>query len=125
MRTTSASSKTSPVLIFSRLYLKRRFQFFGISDTSSVRTAVTFLISSSSITRRRPAMPAFSQGTITVRSLWRILIVRYSRLLPHQLPGLLLQHHAGPVMGVDDVVALLEVAASWTSSSKTGLDRLL
>ncbi len=82
LRTTSASSKTSPVLIFSRLYLKRRFQFFGISETSSVRTFVTFLISSSSITRRKPALPAFSQGTITVSSLWRILIVRYSRSSP-------------------------------------------
>ena len=76
LRTTSASSKTSPVLIFSRLYLNRRFQFFGISETSSVSTPITFLTSSSSITRRSPARSAFSQGTITVMSLWRILIVR-------------------------------------------------
>ena len=76
LRTTSASSKTSPVLIFSRLYLKRRFQFFGISETWPVRTLITFLTSSSSITRRRPASPAFSHGTMTVISLWRILIVR-------------------------------------------------
>src|SRR5581483_5166056 len=31
LRTTSASSRTSPVFILSRLCLKRRFQFFGIS----------------------------------------------------------------------------------------------
>src|SRR5688500_7892365 len=43
LRTTSSSSKTSPVLIFSRLCLNRRFQFFGISETSSVNTAMTFL----------------------------------------------------------------------------------
>jgi len=41
-----------------------------------------FLISSSSMMRRRPALPAFSHGTITVSSLWRILIVRYSRSSP-------------------------------------------
>jgi hypothetical protein len=86
-------------LIFSRLYLKRRFQFFGISDTSSVRTLVTFLISSSSITRRSPALPAFSHGTITVLTL-----------LPHQLPLLFLHHQARSVVGIDDLVPLLEVA---------------
>ena len=60
----------SPVLILSRLCLeKRRFQFLGISDTSSEGTASTFLTVSSSMTRRRPALPAFSHGTITVMSL--------------------------------------------------------
>src|ERR1700727_350221 len=72
----------SPVLILSRLCLKRRFQFFGISEHSSDRTASTFWTVSSSITRRRPASAAFSVGTMTVMSLWRILIVRYSRLSP-------------------------------------------
>ena len=28
-------------------------------------------------------MPAFSHGTMTVMSLWRILIVRYSRSSPN------------------------------------------
>ena len=59
----------SPVLILSRLCLKRRFQFLGISDTSSESTASTFLTVSSSMTRRSPALPAFSHGTITVMSL--------------------------------------------------------
>ena len=72
----------SPVLILSRLCLKRRFQFFGISETSSRSTSRTFLTVSSSITRRRPASAAFSVGTRTVMSLWRILIVRYSRRSP-------------------------------------------
>ena len=31
-------------------------------------------------------------------------------LLPHQLTGLFLHHQAGPVMRIDDLVALLEVA---------------
>ncbi len=31
---------------------------------------------------RNPATDAFWVGTITVMSLWRILIVRYSRLSP-------------------------------------------
>ena len=59
----------SPVLILSRLCLKRRFQFFGISETSSESTERTFFTVSSSITRRRPALPAFSHGTMTVMSL--------------------------------------------------------
>src|SRR5512132_408525 len=69
LRTTSASSYTSPVLIFSRLCLKRRFQFFGIWLTSSRRTERTFFTSSSPITRRRPALSALQHGTITVMSL--------------------------------------------------------
>src|SRR6478752_5350458 len=72
----------SPVLILSRLCLNRRFQFFGISETSSRSTSRTFLTVSSSITRRKPASAAFSVGTRTVMSLWRILIVRYSRRSP-------------------------------------------
>ena len=72
----------SPVLILSRLYLKRRFQFLGISEHSSWSTASTFWTVSSSITRRRPASAAFSVGTMTVMSLCRILIVRYSRRSP-------------------------------------------
>ena len=72
----------SPVLILSRLCLNRRFQFLGISEHSSCSTASTFLTVSSSITRRSPASAAFSVGTITVMSLCRILIVRYSRRSP-------------------------------------------
>src|SRR5512133_1938758 len=86
----------SPVLILSRLCLNRRFQFLGISETSSSRTASTFLTVSSSMTRRSPARAAFSHGTITVMSLWRILMVRYSRSSPN-------------ILRIDDVVAALEL----------------
>src|SRR4051794_5389797 len=72
----------SPVFILSRLCLKRRFQFFGISVPPLVRYLTTFLTASSSITLRSPTRSAFSAGTFTVMSLWRILIVRYSRFSP-------------------------------------------
>src|SRR5207247_5242109 len=81
-RTTSASSRMSPVFILSRLCLNLRFQFFGIwvpPPVSALRTTATM---SSSITFRRPTFSAFSYGTLTVRPLWRILIVRYSRFWP-------------------------------------------
>ena len=78
--TTSASSKMSPVFILSRLCLKRRFQFFGISDSPAVSALTTVLTRSSSITVRSPTCSAFSTGTFTVMSLCRIWIVRYSRV---------------------------------------------
>src|SRR6185437_15245629 len=67
--TTSASSNTSPVLILSRLCLKRWFEFFGIWLTSSRSTDRTRATSSSPMTRRRPALPALAHGTMTVMSL--------------------------------------------------------
>ena len=72
----------SPVFILSRLCLKRRFQFFGISVPPLVRYLTTFLTASSSITFRNPTRSALSAGTLTVMSLCRILIVRYSRVSP-------------------------------------------
>src|SRR6266700_8290399 len=72
----------SPVFILSRLCLKRRFQFLGISEPPEVRYLTTFLTASSSITFRRPTRSALSLGTFTVMSLCRILIVRYSRFSP-------------------------------------------
>src|SRR5215475_14697307 len=72
----------SPVFILSRLCLKRRFQFFGISVPPEVRYLTTFLTASSSITLRRPTRSALSAGTFTVMSLCRILMVRYSRFSP-------------------------------------------
>ena len=81
-RTTSASSKMSPVFILSRLCLNRRFQFFGIVVPDPWSALSTFSTITSSITRRRPTFSAFSHGTLTVMSLWRILIVRYSRFSP-------------------------------------------
>src|SRR5438552_17933787 len=98
----------SPVLILSRLCLKRRFQFLGISDTSSRSTSRTFFTVSSSITRRRPASAAFSVGTLTVMSLWRILIEVLAPFAEH-LHLLLLQHLPRAVMRVDHVIADLEL----------------
>ena len=40
-----------------------------VSEMSSARTARTFFTASSSMIRRRPALPAFSHGTMTVMSL--------------------------------------------------------
>src|SRR4029077_3303085 len=72
----------SPVFILSRLCLKRRFQFFGISVPPEVRYLTTFLTGSSSITLHRPTRSALSAGSFTVMSLCRILMVRYSRFSP-------------------------------------------
>src|SRR5712691_12055909 len=72
----------SPVFILSRLCLKRRFQFFGISVEPPVIALSTTPTSFSPITLRRPTWSAFSLGTCTVMSLCRILIVRYSRFAP-------------------------------------------
>src|SRR3972149_1650726 len=78
-RTTSASSKMSPVFILSRLYLNRRFQFFGMVVPALFSTSRTRSTISSSITLRRPTRSAFSVGTLTTMSLWRIWMVKYSR----------------------------------------------
>ena len=69
------------VFILSRLYLKRRFQFFGICVPEPVSTFTTSL-RCSSITCRSPTRSAFSLGTFTTMSLCRIWIVRYSRFWP-------------------------------------------
>ena len=58
---------------------------------------------------------------MTVMSLWRILIVRYSRSSPKISLLLLLEDLARPVMRIDDVVAdleldVLELAATSRSS---------
>ena len=68
-RTTSASSKMSPVFILSRLCLKRRFQFFGIVVPLPVSAFSTFETICSSITFRSPTRSALSAGTFTVMSL--------------------------------------------------------
>jgi hypothetical protein len=62
--------------------LKRRFQFFGICVPPPVSAFSTFETICSSITFRSPTRSALSAGTFTVMSLWRILIVRYSRFSP-------------------------------------------
>ena len=53
----------SPVFILSRLCLKRRFQFFGISVLPAVRALMTESTLFSAITRRSPTRSAFSLGT--------------------------------------------------------------
>ena len=54
----------SPVFILSRLCLKRRFQFFGISVETPVSALSTGAISlSPTMTRRRPTLSQFSDGT--------------------------------------------------------------
>ena len=86
----------SPVFILSRLCLKRRFQFFGMTvplPRSAFSTCSTVV---SSMTLRRPTRSAFSVGTLTVMSLWRIWIVRYSRSSPEHFPLVLLDHGARP-----------------------------
>jgi hypothetical protein len=44
-------------------------------------------------------------------------------LFPQKVLALLLQYYAGPVVGVDDVVALLEVADKLDVFLETGLCR--
>jgi hypothetical protein len=69
LRTTSASSKMLPVFILSRLCLKRRFQFFGISVEPPESVLTTICTVRWSMTVRRPTRSAFSHGTLTVMSL--------------------------------------------------------
>src|SRR3954447_16815005 len=72
----------SPVFILSRLCLNRRFQFFGMTVPSPVSAPMTSSTICSSITWRSPTLSPLSQGTLTVMSLCRIWIVRYSRCSP-------------------------------------------
>src|ERR1700744_1452796 len=72
----------SPVFILSRLCLKRRFQFGGIGVAALGSGLTTFFTGSSALALRGPTFSAFSAGTSNVKSLCRILIVRYSRVSP-------------------------------------------
>ena len=81
-RTTSASSRMSPLRSFSWLRLKRWFHWAGISLPSATRTASTSFTARSLMTGRSPAVSAFSHGTMTVICGCRISIVRYSRRSP-------------------------------------------
>src|SRR4051812_2920910 len=72
----------SPVFILSRLCLKRRVQFFCLSLPPPVGEFKTLFFAPPSLPLRGPTPPALSAGTFTVISLWRILIVRYSRFSP-------------------------------------------
>src|SRR4051812_27756487 len=130
----------SPVLILSRLCLNRRFQFFGISGVSSCRTGGAFLSVSSSVTRRRPAVPVLGHlGDVVLQDGEdlldgllvddaaeagdpRVLAGDHHRhvvvqdldgevlaLLTEHLLQFLLEDLPRPVMGIDDVVADLEL----------------
>ena len=57
------------------------------------------------MTFRSPTFSAFSHGTLTVMSLCRILIVRYSRFLPSTVARLLFHDRSGAVMRIDHLVA--------------------
>ena len=101
----------SPVLILSRLCLNRRFQFLGISETSSCRTARTFLIG---LLVDDPAQTGLARvlardhdGHVVVEDLDREVLL----LLTEDVLVLLLDDLPGAVMRVDDGVADLEVDA--------------
>ena len=73
---TPTSSSTSPVRIFSRLCLKRRFQFPAMTSSSPRSSASTASRSSPVMTARSPAASVASAGTISVISLAMMRIVR-------------------------------------------------
>ena len=98
-----------PVFILSRLCLKRRFQFFGISvDPPEQRLDDHRRPSFSSMTVRRPTCSAFSHGTlhghVVVEDLDREVLPRLAEnlalLLPHDCPR--------AVVRIDDLVADVE-----------------
>ena len=99
----------SPVLILSRLCLKRRFQFFGISETSSRSTSSTFLhgllVDHPAQAREGGVLGRDPHGHVVVEDLDREVLAA----LAEHLHLLLLQHLARAVVGVDDVVAELEL----------------
>ena len=72
LRTTSASSSGSPVPIFSRLCLTRRFQLTGILVGSSRSTPTTSSTITSGMTGRMPALSLPSTGSLMFMSLCRI-----------------------------------------------------
>src|SRR6266496_2513194 len=112
----------SPVFILSRLCLKRRFQFFGIAVPPPVSALVTFLTISSSITCLSPTASAFSQGTLTVMSLCRILIVRYSRFSPRTMRFSFLTIVPAPWCGYTTLSPTLNKPSSPTGRGSTRQD---
>ena len=101
----------SPVLILSRLCLKRRFQFFGISDTSSESTREDLLdrllVDDAAQARLAGVLTRDHDGHVVVEDLDREVLAH----LAEDVLLLLLDDLAGPMMGIDDVVADLEVDA--------------
>ena len=99
----------SPVLILSRLCLKRRFQFFGISDTSSLQHVEHlldgFLVDHPAQARERGVLGRDPDGHVVVEDLDREVLAAFAE----HLHLLLLQHLARAVMGIDDMVAELEL----------------
>src|ERR1035441_2635887 len=71
---TLATSSNEPVRMRSEFSLKRSFQSPLLPFSLTERASRTFWISPLRATRRRPTLPAFWQGTITLRLLalmWR------------------------------------------------------
>ena len=99
----------SPVLILSRLCLKRRFQFFGISETSSREHGEDLLdgllVDDAAQAGLAGVLARDHDGHVVVEDLDREVLA----LLAEDLLRFLLEDLAGPVMRVDDVVADLEL----------------
>ena len=95
----------SPVFILSRLCLKRRFQFFGISVETPVSALRTTPTSFSPITRRRADLLG-----VLGRDLHRHVVVQdldrqVLALLSENLALFLLDDRSRPVVGIDHLVA--------------------
>ena len=108
LRTTSAISSTSPVLILSWLCLTRRFQFMGILVGSSRSTPSTSSTMGSEMTGRMPALSdavhRHHDGHVVVEDLDAVVAARRPlEILLHDL-----QDAAGAVMRIDDRVTYAE-----------------
>ena len=108
-RTTSASSKMSPVFILSRLCLKRRFQFFGIDGAGALerlQDLLDHLLVDHARAARRAS--AFSHGTLHGHVVVQDLDRQVLALLAEHLALLLLDDRACPVVRIHHLVADLE-----------------
>jgi hypothetical protein len=89
--------------------LNRRFQFLGISETSSARTAEhlldRLLVDDPAQARHARVLTRDHDGHVVVQDLDGEVLA----LLTEHLAALLLEDLARPVVGVDHVVAALEL----------------
>ena len=109
-RTTSASSKMSPVFILSRLCLNRRFQFFGIVVPSPVSAPMHLLDHLLVDHLAKPDLVGVVardvDGHVVVQDLNRQVLA----LLPEHLARLALDDRARTVVRIHHLVADLEQA---------------
>ena len=107
-RTTSASSKMSPVFIFSRLCLKRRFQFFGMTVPLPVQRLQHelhgLLVDHLSKADFLGVLGGYVHGHVVVQDLNRQVLA----LLAEDGALLLFDDRPRAVMGVDHLLADLE-----------------